>query len=433
MTATPLCPDVLGYVTNTRANIGIVQAAVGTHPTPVASGRPFEMILLVQNASDAKVDVTATLHLPKQFRAKTPRLVLSLGPAEVGYVTLPVAALPDTPSGSYKLGIEVDPKSTGKPNRTRETTGGAPFDPTPLPIDRARRITILKTIGFSATKRLGRNILDTPVEVLTDNRVTPANVSAGWVSLWTMADIEDDSLLLQRSGELFRSRVLPQLKRDHTLKPLMEASEAKFAEAGYPVTSAEALMIAKVMALVLEYAAPREFSHNPITAGSFNLTPVLSGKAEQTLPHWSRAMLRMLVRDERAASHAVPLIVKMAYDDLLRDAITLAFSMVATATGEDLGTDAEMVEYSERILKALHTRTGLDFTRVYMPLVLGGIIVNEQITTSDTNFVEALRQIWAELDERRDETGERGEPVAEIAETLIERALQTYGFRRGST
>ena len=75
-------PDVLGYITGgERINIGVVQIAPGVRPKIAQAGRPFEIALVIQNACDAKVDVTINLHLPKQFAAKSSRIVVGLTPA----------------------------------------------------------------------------------------------------------------------------------------------------------------------------------------------------------------------------------------------------------------------------------------------------------------------------------------------------------------
>jgi hypothetical protein len=83
-------PDVLGAITGgARCNIGVAQAALAVRPRVVRAGRPFEIILLLQNASGVDVDVTMTLHLPEvdaqkqrgKFVSKTTRLVIGMASA----------------------------------------------------------------------------------------------------------------------------------------------------------------------------------------------------------------------------------------------------------------------------------------------------------------------------------------------------------------
>src|SRR5215468_1697322 len=95
-------PDVLGFLTGgQRASFGAAQVALAVRPRLIRAGRPFEVILLVQNASDGAIDVTMTLHLPNidarrqhdRFLTKTQKLVVTVKGAEVGYVVLPVTTL----------------------------------------------------------------------------------------------------------------------------------------------------------------------------------------------------------------------------------------------------------------------------------------------------------------------------------------------------
>jgi len=92
-------PDILGLITGgERLNLDSVQIAVATRPRFVRAGRPFEILLLVQNAVDTDVDITMTLHMPSvdakkqkdRFIIQTQRVVVGVKPAEVGYALLPI-------------------------------------------------------------------------------------------------------------------------------------------------------------------------------------------------------------------------------------------------------------------------------------------------------------------------------------------------------
>ena len=102
-------PDLLGAVTGgDRLNLDVMQCALGVRPSSIPAGKPFEAILLLQNASDVNVDVTAVVRLPEQdakgkrnrFIVKRERLVVGLRPAEVGYMTLPLSSSPRRPSAA---------------------------------------------------------------------------------------------------------------------------------------------------------------------------------------------------------------------------------------------------------------------------------------------------------------------------------------------
>ncbi|MGB1286081.1 MAG: hypothetical protein ACPG7F_06070, partial [Aggregatilineales bacterium] len=124
-------PDVLGYITNnTRLNVNVLQIAAALSPRVVRAGRSLEMHVLLQNASDAELEVIATLRVPdrdakkqkERFVTKADRLRIGLPPAGVGLVILPVSTLPDTaPGAGYKIGMDVKmkPAKRGRPSRIR--------------------------------------------------------------------------------------------------------------------------------------------------------------------------------------------------------------------------------------------------------------------------------------------------------------------------
>src|SRR5690606_7741997 len=121
----------------------------------------------------------------------------------------------------------------------------------------------------------------------------------------------------------------------------------------------------------------------------YNLEPALEKRARDLqLPRWFDGMLRAVARDERVMSHPVAAVARLLYMPLLSDAIDLGFALVERNTGEDVGTDREKTDYAERLLASLaHRNGGMNFTHAYMPLVLGGIIVNDRVTASDDDIV----------------------------------------------
>lgn len=432
-----LLPDVLGFLTGgPRAGVGAIQAACAIRPKQAPIGKPFEALLLLQNAADTAAEVTITLHLPKGFEAPKSKIVVGVNPGEVGFVSLPLMARDLAPGSAHKLGVELEAKSSGKPGRVRENEGGPAFNPAVLPPDRQKGLAAIKGLSFSAAKRMGRAVLDVPVTLAAPDPSAPVReVKPGWFSLWSLADVEDERFLMNRYGEALRFKILPGLKHERTLMPLVEATRNRFEAAGFPLDYFEALMIGKLMALLLEYALPKEFGHDPLVSGKFNLYPLLTGAGGEFrhAPRWFRGLVKAIARDERAAGAAIGLLQKPLYDLLLRDALDLGFILVEQHTGENVGDDKEMDDYASTLLQKLHGESGLSFIHVYMPLVMAGITVNEIIVTDDDNMIEALRQLWVVLDGRRELADENTLPVVELTEQVIERALETYGFRRGST
>ncbi len=429
-------PDVLGALTGgERCAIGVLQLALGVRPRVARAGRPFEVLLLAQNTVDAPVDLTAVLQLPDGFVSRRARIVVGLSPMESGYVTLPVAAMAQTPAGSsYKIAMAVEVRVEGSPPRARPPERGLMLGSDDLSAENADRVEALKGVEFSTAKKFGRNSLETSIDLLSGSIGRIVDYQPGWVSLWTLVDLRDEAALLHRFADLFRFRVLPGLQRAHTLGPLAEETASRFAGAGYPLKPVEALMIAKVMALLLEYAMPKESAHSPIAAGSYNVVPLLSHDRHlEAAPRWFHGMIRALARDQRGAFHAASVVQKLLYDELLHDAVLFAFETVSVATGEDLGREADRLHFADRLIDGLKTHEGIDFFNTYLPLVICGIMVNGQISAADENTIETMRLMWTALDERRPESGDHDQALLDLVETTIQRTLETYGFNRRQT
>ncbi len=439
-------PDILGLITGgNRSNVGAAQVAVTSRPRIVRAGRPFEVILLVQNCVESDIDVMMAVHLPAadakkqrdRFVMKDQRLVVGVKGAEVGYVVLPVTTLPDTAiSDGYKIGVEVEVKPRGKSSRIRLADGGGALDPDRLSDDARTLIDSLKTQTYVTSKHFGRSLFDVPVTVMSGTLGNLADFTPGWVSICKLSDYQDSRLLLHRFGPTVQLNTLPKLKRGLLYKPLLETTTARFAEAGYPLKAAEATAIAKLLTIVLEYATPRFNAHGNIAARGFDVEALLmrdpfTFETPPTFPHWFRSFMYTLERDERAATHPAQVVTRYIYDDLLRDAVDYGFDLVAESTGEDLGSDEERASYREQLITLLTNKSGLDFNRVYLPLVMGGVLINDQCIFEKENPVELLRSVGVALEERYTELGEAERPLYSMINTVIGRTGQRYGFYHG--
>ncbi|MCA9911453.1 MAG: hypothetical protein KC519_22520, partial [Anaerolineae bacterium] len=278
-------PDVLGAVTGgTRVAMGVMQFALALTTDVIAAGRASEAILLVQNASDHKVEIAALLHLPDhdakrqkgRFISRSARVAVPVQPGEVGYIRLPFGVLPDTASGDqYKLSVDIEVRSTsaGKPKRVRGQDGGITFDPDTISDEARAHYEALLDLMFSAHKPALRNALDMTFAVTEAHLAPPPKLKAQWTSLWTMADA-DERLIMLRYADLLTVKVLPQLRRQKVLPSLMEATKEHFSDAGYPLHDVEATLIAKMLTLILEYASPQDSAHDFMAAGNYSIAPL---------------------------------------------------------------------------------------------------------------------------------------------------------------
>jgi hypothetical protein len=76
----------------------------------------------------------------------------------------------------------------------------------------------------------------------------------------------------------------------------------------------------------------------------------------------------------------------------------------------------------------------LDFNRVYLPLIMGGVIINDKMPVSKQSPFDLLRSLASVMQTRASAMGEAEESaLIEMTERLIDRTGQKYGFRPGQS
>jgi hypothetical protein len=388
------------------------------------------------------VDVAVELALPEtdarkqrsRFVCDPPRVRVLLQPAETGVIVFPVRVHSDAaPSNDYRARFTFDIKPQGKPNRLRQSHGGGAFDPRDLPASSGPWFGALKSLSYDSTKLHGRAL-----EVafsLGPAQTATASLEArkvSYLSLWKATTAAQASTLLHLYTPLLRGQILSQLKRGQTLPPLIRATTAHFERAGYPLEEAEAALVAKLMSLILEYASPDDTHHGYIAAGRWAITPLLGRALDlerpPAVPRWLRALLRIIEQEPRAAAQAPAALAGPAYFDLLYDAAQFGFDVVEGATGEDVGSAEERDAFATGLIDLLRAGGPLDFSRAYLPLIMGGIQINDMLLMPQERPADLLHGLAAAL-EHREATVEPGDAVLDMTTLLLDRTAQKYGFR----
>lgn len=442
----PNYPDVLGSITGgARYTVNVAQVALAVRPRNVRAGRPFEVILVIQNTADVDIDVTATLQLPQdakkkpnRFIAKSERLVVGLRPAEVGYVALPVNCLPDTAiSDSYKVGVSVDVKAQGnKPKRVRSNDGGGVVEPEYLNDEAVEKINDLKKLSYSTSRRgfMG-SVLEAPFNVLSAQIGQLADLKAQWVSLWKISDLRDDRLLLTRYAQPLQTILLPRLKRDILYTPLYQTTEDRFRQAGYALQPSEAHYITKLLVYVLEMAAPEENTTDRIYDERLDVSLAIKrfqrGETDKpVLPAWCKGMLKAIDTNPSSAEQPAVALAGQVYDELLRDAMRFAFHLITTTTGEQMGSEEDITDYIEKWISKIQSgKASMSFSDVYLPLLLGGVIIYDRAILKTEKVGEMLTELSRHVKSRYAEVSADDEMVYRITEQIVDRAFQKFGYR----
>ena len=447
----PNYPDILGYITkDQRLNINVIEAALAVKPTKIQAGSTFEVILLLQNTSDVRVEVTAELKLPSRDAAKKPERFVpyaitfsaTLLPAEVGFMCLPVTTRAEiAPSDEYRLGMELNVKPQAKPQRIRHNNEAVNlsyyFN---LAESTILNVARLKGLDFSCNNAgLINTIIETTFAVAPKTEpIERVDVQPRWERLWSVTDNTDTRFLLEQYHAELQEKIIPLLERIYLFEPMYKSTLRRFAGHGYSLTPNEVHYITKLLVNILEMAhkppAIRHYDEQEI----YYVSKLLGEGWRKDgmplpLPAWCRSLLSRIASDERILEEPVKSLSTLLYDDLVRDGIQHGFELVHGVLGRELGSRADAQKYADRFTEILRTKQEpLTFEDLYLPLILGGIIVDAEIPLV---FEQPLTRLHEMLEYIQKEHRPRGgvDPekmvVYSVTRKVCDWALQKHGYR----
>lgn len=367
----PYYPDVLGTIAG-GLRVGVkddLQVAVGIFPRSAYLNQPFEVIVILQNMLDQSLDVQLTLNLPRKapdgsaMKLETPRKVVSMTmkAGEVGVLRLPVVALPPTPATpEVPAVVNIRTRSRGG-NVMRLPTRGAP--PSALSVS-PFKLQALRDIEW----------VDHPLSLPPENITATFEIAAkslpplqqplkpSYEVLWT-----HEKMLTERRNmlnKLDEARVLAAtFTRQEIYQPLLRAVDDTYAACGLPLHPGEAQAIAKMLTYTVDNRT--------------HLDPAFRLEDQR----WFQTLTQVLAHDETIAEwEPGDIIARYLFDSLMYEGVLAAFSVIRPRVRVNLGDRAERIHYANRVLAWLSGQAEADQMYIYLPLVLGGVVVNHQVT-----------------------------------------------------
>lgn len=381
----PFYPDVLGSITGgPRISMDKLQVALGIFPQRTFINQPVEIVLILQNMVDQTMQIKVGLQLPTLDKKgnpvviDTPKKTLSLGmrPGEVGVLRVPIVALPPTQPGThFPVRMAVRYRTPTEGQAVRPPTGGAP--PSVLHIS-TFKLQALREVVFSAhTWNESAEIITTYFDI-APNRMPPVNqdLQPRYESLWTMEEMEEERVLVNAKIE-DAQRVASGLTRNAVYRPLLFAVEEKFAERGMPLHPGEVKAVAKLMTYTLDEG--------------LDLEPGFQTENSR----WFQTLCQVLAHDPELEYNMArgDFAVKYLFDAALYDAILLGFATIDPKVKEDLGDLNERISYANRVLAWFAGQGEPDPSYVYLPLAMGGVVVNLLMTPREENAWTMIDQL----------------------------------------
>ncbi len=172
----------------------------------------------------------------------------------------------------------------------------------------------------------------------------------------------------------------------------------------------EVIFITKVLMLMLE---------TEVTAPS----PV---DPRPSWPRWFTPLCRVLIREPALATQPEPVVTRLLYMHLVYDAVMYGFASVSHTTKENFGDVQETSHYAEGLVEALGTQGAMDMVRVYLPLIMAGVIAGARVTMPREQLRETVFTLSKALEKRQPERSADNAFVFDITRQLIERAMDTF-------
>jgi len=85
------------------------------------------------------------------------------------------------------------------------------------------------------------------------------------------------------------------------------------------------------------------------------------------------------------------------FDAVMYDAILLAFTVIRSRVKVNLGDREERINYANRVTRWLAGQADPDLVYIYLPLALGGVVINHQVTWPNDNpwnVIDGLREAY---------------------------------------
>ena len=378
-------PDVLGAITGGgRVVAEDLQYAVGISPTQAFINQPLEVIVPLQNMVDKPLQVKVSLRMPSRDKKGNPVVIeagkasmtIGMSPGEVGLMRIPLTAHPPTSAGKgYPVQVAVRFKVPDDANRVRPPDGGPP--PSVLSIS-PFRLQVMKEIEF-VTKTSGKSqdVVTVAFDLAAKRLPSPdsATLEPKYETLWASEEMKEEEKLA-RARVVEARKIALGLGHATSYWELLTQIENRFAERNMALHPGEAKAIAKMMAYTVDEA------------------PELETQIPVDETQWFRTLCQVLAHDDDL--HELPraeLLAEYVFDAILFDAIGMGFHVLQPKVKEKLGNSEERLNYANRMLTWFAGYGEPDLTYVYLPLVLGGVVISRLVT------LDVRENPWVLVDE----------------------------------
>jgi hypothetical protein len=392
-------PDILADLVEARQRFEAngVHYMVALKPPEIAPGEITNLHLWLQNCWDTPVDVVVALGLPAQssptFSVLQERTDVPLRAAEVGQLTIPIASDAKTEPGTYHLALTFDAKSRSRGLYIRSQKTEGQLGQSLLSFTTGLELASTTSVGFEARtmpeQKLSLQVSGSPQAAPTGD-LTPT-----FVSDWTIDDLAFVGKARQHVNDQ-RLYLQPQLTRQSLYMAFLEESQARFKDVGLPLHIGEAIYVSKILTFAVEYFLKQPDRQDVIL-----------------VPPYMLAYRHNLPMDD-----PVFLIVRADYARIARLAISLSFGFLQQRLNRDLWIKEEQLALADLVSDRVERGGALPAEFLYLPLLLGGLLVSDQVLMPGENPLQSLNLLKRARQQRTAQLAENPE-LGSILDQLL--------------
>jgi hypothetical protein len=399
-------PDALGDLVEARQRFDVngVHYLLALEPDTVSPGEPTLLRVWLQSCWDVPTTVSLTIDLPVepqpwmtviQRRTEVP---LEIG--EVGEVTIPVGTSPDTSRAEYTVLVTLGTKQDlrglyVRGQKKQGLLGDSLLTFTP-------GMSLAKTLGLGYDARTQtQQSLSLKVEGTPQLGQAP-DLTPTYQPHWTVADLAIQGKARHYVNDQ-RLYLLPKVTREALYRVFLEESRERLADTGIELHVGEAIFLAKALTFTVEYFLKR--------------------------PGWQDAILvpayALAYRYELEMDDPVFLIARADYARIARLGVSLGFGLLRQLLKKDIWTLEEQKAVADLVADRVERGGGFSVEFLYLPLLLGGIIVAQQVEMPGEDLQQSLDLMDQARQEREAELAENPE-LTEIFDRLMQIARSRF-------
>jgi hypothetical protein len=371
-------PDVMNDVMDARQRYesGFVQHLAEVSPPAVPAGQVTELVLTLQNVLEAPIDVDVSLTLPRLrgrlrrlpqplFQVQDIEFSIQLEQSEVKQLIIPIHVQPHVPAAEYAFEVAVHSTCEQEAPRIRAERAENRLGDLRIRYPQGLGITQIVSWGYVSQEsdRQGLSLVVTKAGAPAKD----VNLESRLESVWRIQDWEWIPPAQHEVNEQ-RLYIVPELDERLYIGFLRE-SQAVFAGSGVQLYLGEAITLAKILTYTVKYMASQTEWQDCL------LVPIYAFAQANEQPlndvHW--------------------LITQLGYMNVLELAVAQSFSLVEEMLGREMWSGAEQRALREFIVGCLEQGNTLPPEFLYLPLLLGGIVVARAVVIKGEDVKESLQ------------------------------------------